>query len=145
MLGKALSLVVVLCFWIQVPAIVAQSSGTQISKEAKHAEKIKRSVFRSAVGPGNDIEVKLRDKTKLSGYLSEITDDYFVVTDPRTGVKTTLEYGQVDKVRLWLPAQNALKRKFRSSGTIIRNLVIGIALGVTAIGIICAAAHRCEQ
>jgi len=145
MLRKAFSLVIVLCFSIQVPSIFAQSSGTQISKEAKHAEKIKRSVCKSAVGPGNDIEVKLRDKTKLSGYLSEITDDYFVVTDSKTGVKSTLEYGRVEKVRLWLPVQNALKPHFRSSGTIIRNLVIGIALGVTAIGIACAASHRCEQ
>ena len=145
MLRKVFSLFIIYCFWIYVPAVMAQSGGTQISKEAKHAEKIKNSVFKSAVGPGNDIEVKLFNKTKIRGYVSEVTDDYFAVTDPNSGAKTTLKYSEVEKVKLWLPAQNALKRPFRSSGQIMKNLAIGFGLTVAFIGVFCMASRRCEN
>jgi hypothetical protein len=144
-LRKILILFIVSCFCVQAPAIVAQANASQVTKEAKHAQKIKNLVFKSSVGPGNDIEVKLKDKTKVSGYLSEVTDDYFVVTDAKTGAKTTVEYGQVEKVRLWLLIQNALKRNFRSPGRIIRNMAIGIGITFTAVALICLASRRCQE
>ena len=145
MLRKVLILFIVSCFCVHAPAIVAQSNAAQVTREAKHAKKIKNLVFKSPVGPGNDIEVKLKDKTKIKGYLSEVTDDYFVVTDPKGGATTRVEYGQVEKVRLWLLVQNALKRNFSSPGRIIRNMAIGIGVGFTAVALICLASRRCVE
>jgi hypothetical protein len=143
-LRKVLILFIVSCFCVHAPAIVAQSNAAQVT-EAKHAKKIKNLVFKSPVGPGNDIEVTLRDKTKIKGYLSEVTDDYFVVTDPKSGATTRVEYGQVEKVRLWLLVQNALKRNFSSPARIIRNMAIGIGVGFTAVALICLASRRCVE
>jgi hypothetical protein len=142
---KVFSFFIIACFCIQVPAALAQSSEAKISREARQAQKIKNIVFKSSVGPGNDIEVKLNDKTKINGYLSEVTDDYFVVTDPRTGAKSRFEYGQVEKVRVWLLDHDGLKRNFKSSGRIIRNAAIGFGIGVLALGVFCVKSGRCAN
>jgi hypothetical protein len=142
---KVFTFFIISCFCIQAPTALAQSSQAQITKDARHAQKIKNVVFKSSVGPGNDIEVKLKDKTKINGYLSEVTDDYFVVTDPRTGAKSRFEYGQVEKVRVWLLEHDGLKRNFKSSGRIIRNAAIGFGIFVVALGVICMASRRCEN
>lgn len=145
MFKKVFSFFIITCFCIQAPAALAQSSEAQITKEARHAQKIKNTVFKSSVGPGNDIEVKLKDKTKINGYLSEVTDDYFVVTDPRTGAKSRFEYGQVEKVRVWLLEHEGLKRNFKSSGRIIRNAAIAFGISVVAIGVFCMKSGRCAN
>lgn len=145
MFRKVFSFFIISCFCIQAPAALAQSSEAQISKEARRAQKIKNTVFKSSVGPGNDIEVKLKDKTKISGYLSEVTDDYFVVTDARSGARSKLEYGQVEKVHVWLLEHDGLKRNFKSTGRVVRNAAIGFGIFVVALGVICMASRRCEN
>ena len=53
------------------------------------------------MGTGRDaaVEVKLKDGTKLKGYISEANDDHFVVTDAKTGSRTVVPYPQVKKAR----------------------------------------------
>ncbi|MEJ7849572.1 MAG: hypothetical protein WKF92_15930 [Pyrinomonadaceae bacterium] len=43
-------------------------------KEAKHAEKVKVNITKLGTGKDARVEVKLRDKTKLKGYVSEINE-----------------------------------------------------------------------
>jgi hypothetical protein len=64
-------------------------ASTGPEKEARLAQRVKAGVARLGVGPEARVKVKLRDKTKLAGYVSEVGDDYFVVTDPETGRATT--------------------------------------------------------
>ena len=52
------------------------------------------------LGIGMLVEIKLRDKTKLKGYVGEIAEDHFVVTHPRTGTSTNVAYIQVQQVKL---------------------------------------------
>ena len=68
-------------------------------KEASLAEKVKAGVARLGVGPEAKVKVKLKDKTKLSGYVSEVGDEYFVVTDPQTGRASTVSYPDVTQVQ----------------------------------------------
>lgn len=68
-------------------------------KEAKFAQKIKRELEKLGTGSDARVEVKMRDKTKLTGHISEISYEYFVVVDDKTGSRTTITYSQVDKVK----------------------------------------------
>jgi len=145
-LRKVFSLFIIYSFCIHAPVVMAQSGGAQITREARHAQKIRKLVFRSGIGPGNDIEVKLRDKTKVSGYVSEVTDNHFVVTDLKTGSTTRLEYGQVDKARLWsVTKKDFEERNSPSPARIFRNAAIAFGIGVAVIGLICTASGRCAN
>jgi hypothetical protein len=144
-LRKAFSLLLIYCFCLHAGAS-AQTSTAQVTKEAKRAERIKKLIFQSGIGPGNDIEVKLRDKTRIAGYVSEVTDDHFVVTDAKTGSTTKLEYGQVDKAHLWRLTKNDFEaRNSPSAVRIFRNAAIGFGIGVAVIGFICFASKRCAE
>lgn len=79
---------------------------------------MKASIAKLGVGEDVRITVKLKDKTKLSGYLSQVKDDSFVVNDLKTGAPTTVAYAQVTKVQ----GHNL------SSGAKIAIVVGGVAL-----------------
>lgn len=78
-------------------APVAASSKEE--KESRHAEKVKAGLTKIGTGSVARVEVKLRDKTKLKGYVSEISDDHFVVIDDRTSAAITVAYPQVKQVK----------------------------------------------
>ena len=71
----------------------------ETSKEAKQAEKVKVNITK--LGTGNDArdEVKLRDKTKLKGYVSEINANNFVVVDDKTGTSNEVAYSNAKQVK----------------------------------------------
>ena len=75
------------------------AASSKEEKEAKLAEVVKSRIIKLGAGPAARIEVKLRDKTKLKGYVREIAEDHFVVVDDRTGVTTTIAYPQVKQVK----------------------------------------------
>jgi hypothetical protein len=68
-------------------------------KEARFAEKIKANVFKLGTGESTRVKVKLRDKTKLEGYISDAGAETFTVTNRLTGVATTVAYPQVKSVQ----------------------------------------------
>lgn len=90
------------------------------SKEEKAAEftsKVKTSIAKLGVGPEARVEVKLRDKTKLKGYVSQISDESFVVADAKAGTTTEVPYPNVASVT----------GKNLSTGA---KIAIGVAIGV---------------
>ena len=92
------------------------------SKEEKAAEftsKVKTGIAKLGVGPEAHIEVKLRDKTKLHGYISQINDDSFVVADAKTSATTEVMYPNITSV----------KGKNLSTGAVI---AISVAIAVAA-------------
>ena len=64
-------------------------------KEAQAAAKVKREV--SKLGFNEQLDVKLRDGTKVRGRITGIADDVFLVTDSK-GVETKIWYSGVKKV-----------------------------------------------
>ena len=68
-------------------------------KEARFAQKVKREIAKLGTGPDARVEVTLRDKTKLKGYISEIVADHFMVSDLKTGTATPVAYPQVKQVK----------------------------------------------
>ena len=98
MLKKSLSLVLVVVLVHMVSATPALA-GTNAEKDAQFAEKIRANILKLGTGPDALVRVKLRDKTKLEGYIREAGTDSFVVMNTKTGVATTVAYPQVKTVR----------------------------------------------
>lgn len=68
-------------------------------KQARYAEKIKANVLKLGTGESTRVKVKLQDKTKLEGYISESGEEGFTVTNQETGMATTVAYPQVKSVQ----------------------------------------------
>jgi hypothetical protein len=77
-----------------VPAFA--SAGAE--KEARRAEKVRAQLAKLGTGKDARVQVELRDKTKLGGYVSELGAESFAITN-KAGVATTVAYPQVGKVK----------------------------------------------
>jgi hypothetical protein len=74
-------------------------AGSKEEKQARFAEKVREGILKLGTGTDARVEVKLRDKTKLKGYISEAGADSFTVVDTKMGVATTVAYPQVTQVK----------------------------------------------
>lgn len=92
----SLSLVVLLINLTAVPLVYAAAKE---ENEARFAEKVKASVMKLGTGEAARVKIKLRDKTKLAGYISVADDEGFTVTDSKSGTATTIAYTQVKTVQ----------------------------------------------
>ena len=92
----ACALSIVLTQLLYLPTAVAKPSG---SKEEQQQEKLKAGIRRLGIGPDARIKVKLKDKTKISGYISEAGEDSFVVVNAETGKSDIVAYPQVAQAK----------------------------------------------
>lgn len=92
----ALSIACTLILTLTIPA--AATSRSAAEKQNQFIEKVKAGVAKLGVGPEAQIQVKLRNKTKLSGFISEANETSFVVTD-KNGAKTVVAYPDVTQVK----------------------------------------------
>jgi len=68
-------------------------------KETQSTEKVKAAIMQLGTGQASLVNITLRDKTKVTGYLSEIRDNSFVVTDLKTTRETSVAYPDVAQVK----------------------------------------------
>ncbi len=122
MLKKLLSLVLA-SLLLNMVAVEFASAAAKEEQQARLTAKVKDSISRLGVGEAARVEVKLRDKTKLKGYISEAGADSFIVVDAKTGVATTVAYPQVKQV----------KGNNLSTGA---KIAIGVAIGVAIVVLI---------
>ncbi len=97
MIKKFVSLVLAVLLVNAGMGTVYAKSNTE--KEVRYAEKVKQSIVKLGSGESALVKIKLRDKTKLEGFVSAISDDSFVVTDIKTGIAVTVAYSQVKQVK----------------------------------------------
>ena len=69
----------------------------QGEKEAKETAEVKARIAK--LGTAVLVEIRLRDKTKLKGYVQQIAEDHFVISDLKTDNTTNIAYAQVRKVK----------------------------------------------
>ena len=79
-------------------AYAVTSKETKETKAAKLAEKVKVGITKLGTGKDARVKVKLKDGTKLKGYLSQINETSFVVTNEVTGVATEVPYPNAKQV-----------------------------------------------
>jgi small nuclear ribonucleoprotein (snRNP)-like protein len=68
-------------------------------KDSRYTQKIKASLLQLGTGHATSVTVKLKDNTKLTGYLSEIRESSFVITNLTTSAATTVPYPDVVQVK----------------------------------------------
>jgi hypothetical protein len=67
-------------------------------KIRKHAEKIKEGVEKLGSGKDSVVKVKLRDKTKIKGYISNIGENSFTIID-KNEKATVVNYTNVKQIK----------------------------------------------
>ena len=90
--------VILAVFVINLSLSAAAFAQTKSEKEVKFAEKVKASVTKIGTGKDSRVEVKLKGGTNIKGYVSEINENDFVVTDSKTGQLIPVPYANVKQV-----------------------------------------------
>lgn len=104
-------------------ALFTTASAGNAEKAAKFALKVKSEISRLGTGTEANVKVKLRDNSKLSGYVSEIGAESFTVIDKQTNEAVQVPYSQVKKVK----GRNNLTGK---------EILIGVGIGLFIIMIV---------
>lgn len=77
--------------------LVLASGATE--KEAKLAEKVRANIGKLGTGTDAKIKLKLKDGTKVSGYISEVGENSLVVHNEKTGVSESVSYKSVKQAK----------------------------------------------
>src|SRR5713101_7587465 len=77
----------------------SSSAQSQTGREPQQAEKVKATVTKLGTGKQARVEVKLRDNTKLKGYIGAIAEEHFTLIDPKHGTVTPVPYEQVQQTK----------------------------------------------
>ena len=86
--------VVVVIFSVSPPVAASDNK-----KQAQFEAKVKEAVFKLGTGSTARVEVKLRDKTKIKGYVAEASDQTFVVVDTTNSAEQIIPYAQVRQIK----------------------------------------------
>ena len=100
---------------------VAVAAKKQAENEAQLLEGVKVKVARLGVGEKARVTVRLKDGTKLKGYISQARDAEFVVRDRKTDVPSVILYRDVSRVD-----------SNRGHST-ARNVALGTAIGAGSV------------
>jgi hypothetical protein len=122
MLKKTLSFLLIVLL-LNAVGVNSAYAGTNEEKEDRFTERVREGIRKLGTGTEARIEVKLRDKRKLKGYITEAGADSFSVVDTKTGVATPVAYPQVKQVK---------------GNNLSEGVKIAIALGALAAAIIVA-------
>ncbi len=79
--------------------VTAAPAKPSADKDAQFAAKVKAEILRLGTGPAALVQIKLRDGTKLKGYVAEAGDDHFVVVDEKSGASMDVPYPQVKQAK----------------------------------------------
>jgi hypothetical protein len=112
---------------VNAPFISAQTDANDSS-----TAKIKARIVKRGTGEKRRIQIIKRDRTKLKGYVSQINEDSFTLTDSKTGRNTVVDFAEVAEVK--------------SGGS--KTLILGVTFGaiiVAAVVVTAIFAKYCEN
>ncbi len=98
MIKKLLALSIIAALYLAVAFPASAASGSSTEKQTRFTEKVKDGIAKLGVGPDAQVQVKLRDKTKLTGYISEVNDESFVLV-AKDGNRTVVAYPDITQVK----------------------------------------------
>jgi hypothetical protein len=130
MLKKLISIVLIfmLVNLTVVTTTLAKDADPRMAKDARLAAKVRDDIQKLGAGENARVKLKLKDATKLEGYVSEAGEESFIVVNSKTGVATTVAYPQVGQIK----GNNLSTRAKIAIGA-------GIAVAVIAVVILIAA------
>jgi hypothetical protein len=96
----------------------------ETGEDARLAQQARVSVLKLGAGERARVEVKLRDDSKLKGYVSAAGADSFTVTDSKTGESNVVAYNDVAQVK---KSGNGLSTmtKVLIGGAVVAGAVVG--------------------
>ena len=77
---------------MQVELVGAQANP---AREQTDIERIKKSLTDSAARPRARVEARLKDKRRVTGYLGEMRDDEFILSETPSGSAVAIAYRDV--------------------------------------------------
>ena len=83
---------------LNVVGVSSAYAGSREEKEVRLTEQVKEGISKLGTGTEARVEVKLRNKSKLKGYVSKSNTESFTVIDAN-GVATEVAYPQVKQVK----------------------------------------------
>lgn len=101
---------------VSQPALAAQSKSQVPTVEA-----VKSKIARQGIGSKAKVTIRLKNGTKVKGYVAQAGEEDFVIRDRKTDAPTTISYADVVKIE-----------ENRGHST-ARNIAIGVAVGVGAV------------
>lgn len=84
-------LIIHLMICLSLPAHAQSNNDPQLS------ERVKSEV--AAIGVGARVSVKLLDKKNLTGYVTQVDENDFVITKAKEGTRQTIAYSEVAEVK----------------------------------------------
>ncbi len=115
------------CACLQLAAATGGEKGNtrKEAKIRKRGAEIKEGVMKLGVSTDSRVKVKLRDKTKISGYISSIEDDNFTVVD-KSGQTHVIEYEKAKQIK----GNNLHAGVWIAIGVGIAFVVIGVVMTI---------------
>lgn len=98
MLRRSMILTIFVLFLNLVLSPSVWASGNT-EKGIKLAEKVKTNISKLGTGANARIKLKLKDGTKIKGYISEVSEDSLVVQNEKTGLSERIAYTSVKQVK----------------------------------------------
>ena len=90
---------ILLSTFVAMAAISFHSARAQTTFDDQATQKIRTKVAKIGLGPKARVEAKLRDGTKVKGYISAVNPDSFTITEQNTGNTRDLNYADVAEVK----------------------------------------------
>ena len=90
------TLLVITVFSLSLTPVYAASDN---KKQVQFEAKVKEAVLKLGTGSAARIDLRLRDKTKIRGYIAEASDETFVVVDPISRATQVIPYAQVKQIK----------------------------------------------
>ena len=94
----SLILSVLLLHTFSYASLASEPSKDEV-KKAMLASQVKAAVASLGTGKSAMVRVVLDDKTKYHGHITEISGDYFVVADAKTGAAAPIAYSEVKGIK----------------------------------------------
>jgi preprotein translocase subunit SecF len=101
------------------------STASANSTEQQFAARVKTEIAKLGTGRDARVKVKLKDKTKAAGYVSEISEDSFTFVNEKNDSVTKIQYQQVKQEK-----GNNLSKGATIAITIGVLVAIGILFGI---------------
>lgn len=91
---------------------------TQADDDARAIEKVRQEVAKLGLGEKARVTVRMKNGTKIKGFISQAGANDFTVRDRKTGNPTTILYSDVAKL------------DDNRGGSALRNTLVAVAVGV---------------
>lgn len=100
-----------------------QTVRAQTGAEARLDQPARMRILKLGIGERARVEVKLRDDSKLKGYISAAGADTFTVTDTKTGASNVVAYNDVAQVKK--PGGLSTMTKALIGGAVAAGVIVG--------------------